>query len=116
MQYISHFALGMCFISHSLLPFAPMHLPNWKSLPLTPMHFHDGGKLFCSALRKVKTTLRPCHWFTFSQERFPPNASSTLYLDGIPLDMTAREAEHIFRPVQGFQVMSCLLLSLDALA
>ena len=38
------------------------------------------------------------------QERYPPNATNTLYLDNVPLDMTPREAEHIFRPVQGFQV------------
>jgi len=33
----------------------------------------------------------------------PPEATSTLYVEGLPLDVTDREVSHIFRPYGGFQ-------------
>merc|ERR1712087_977867 len=33
----------------------------------------------------------------------PPNASSTLYVEGLPLDAAEREVAHIFRPFPGYQ-------------
>lgn len=33
----------------------------------------------------------------------PPNASSTLYVEGVPKDATVREMSHVFRPFEGFQ-------------
>eukprot|EP00244_Chara_vulgaris_P013147 TRINITY_DN731_c0_g1_i5.p1 TRINITY_DN731_c0_g1~~TRINITY_DN731_c0_g1_i5.p1 ORF type:complete len:294 (-),score=59.57 TRINITY_DN731_c0_g1_i5:693-1574(-) len=36
-------------------------------------------------------------------EPLPDNACSTLYVDGIPIDCSKREAAHIFRPFIGFQ-------------
>ena len=31
-----------------------------------------------------------------------PNATNTIYVEGIPLDATEREVSHIFRPYPGF--------------
>lgn len=36
-------------------------------------------------------------------DALPPDASSTLYVDGLPSDCTRREAAHIFRPFIGFK-------------
>jgi len=33
----------------------------------------------------------------------PPDASSTLYVEGLPSDATEREVAHIFRPFPGYQ-------------
>eukprot|EP01103_Thecamoeba_quadrilineata_P020323 TRINITY_DN865_c0_g2_i2.p2 TRINITY_DN865_c0_g2~~TRINITY_DN865_c0_g2_i2.p2 ORF type:complete len:115 (+),score=17.02 TRINITY_DN865_c0_g2_i2:396-740(+) len=33
----------------------------------------------------------------------PPEASNTLYVEGVPNDATDREISHIFRPFPGFQ-------------
>lgn len=33
----------------------------------------------------------------------PPDAVSTLYVEGLPLDATEREVSHIFRPMPGYQ-------------
>lgn len=38
----------------------------------------------------------------------PSNASSTLYVEGIPSDATEREVGHIFRPFPGFQTVRLL--------
>lgn len=38
----------------------------------------------------------------------PPDSSSTLYVEGLPLDATEREVSHIFRPYAGYQ--SCRIL------
>ena len=35
----------------------------------------------------------------------PPNATNTVYVEGIPSDATEREVSHIFRPFPGFQTM-----------
>ena len=37
-------------------------------------------------------------------EQLPGDASATLYVDGMPLDVTKREMAHIFRPFEGFNV------------
>ena len=37
-------------------------------------------------------------------EQLPPEASPTLYVDGMALDVTKREMSHIFRPFEGFKV------------
>ncbi|KAJ7543895.1 hypothetical protein O6H91_09G057500 [Diphasiastrum complanatum] len=42
------------------------------------------------------------------QDTLPPDASSTLYVDGLPLDCTRREAAHIFRPFIGFKDLRVL--------
>jgi len=39
----------------------------------------------------------------------PPNASSTLYVEGLPLDATEREVAHIFRPFPGYQSLRIIL-------
>ena len=36
-------------------------------------------------------------------ENLDPNATSTVYIEGIPLDATEREVSHIFRPYPGFK-------------
>ncbi|KAL3700011.1 hypothetical protein R1sor_018033 [Riccia sorocarpa] len=36
-------------------------------------------------------------------DMLPPDASSTLFVDGLPLDCSRREAAHIFRPFIGFK-------------
>ena len=36
-------------------------------------------------------------------EQLPGDASATLYVDGMPLDVTKREMAHIFRPFEGFK-------------
>jgi len=38
----------------------------------------------------------------------PPDASSTLYIEGLPLDATEREVSHIFRPFPGYQSLRVL--------
>jgi len=38
----------------------------------------------------------------------PPEACSTLYVEGLPLDATEREVAHIFRPWAGFQSLRVL--------
>jgi hypothetical protein len=35
----------------------------------------------------------------------PPNATNTVYVEGIPLNATEREVSHIFRPFQGFKTI-----------
>jgi len=35
----------------------------------------------------------------------PPDASPTLYVEGVPNDATEREVSHIFRPFPGFQTV-----------
>ena len=35
--------------------------------------------------------------------RLPPDASSTLYVEGVPADATRREMAHVFRPFEGFR-------------
>ncbi|KAG5182555.1 hypothetical protein JKP88DRAFT_164370 [Tribonema minus] len=35
--------------------------------------------------------------------QLPPDASSTLYVEGIPKDASEREVAHIFRPFPGYQ-------------
>jgi RNA recognition motif-containing protein len=41
----------------------------------------------------------------FGQERFPipKNATSTIFVEGIPVEATEREVAHIFRPYYGFK-------------
>ena len=34
----------------------------------------------------------------------PPDASTTLYLERLPQDVTKRELAHIFRPFEGYAV------------
>lgn len=34
----------------------------------------------------------------------PPDAASTLYVDGIPADISRREFAHVFRPFDGYKV------------
>ena len=36
-------------------------------------------------------------------KKIQPNATSTVYVEGIPLDATEREVAHIFRPYPGFR-------------
>ena len=36
-------------------------------------------------------------------KKIQPNATSTVYVEGIPLDATEREVAHIFRPYIGFR-------------
>lgn len=38
-----------------------------------------------------------------SQLRLPPDASATLYVEGVPPDATRREMAHVFRPFEGFR-------------
>lgn len=38
----------------------------------------------------------------------PPDACSTLYVEGLPMDATEREVAHIFRPWAGFQSLRIL--------
>eukprot|EP01098_Paradermamoeba_levis_P006335 TRINITY_DN262_c0_g1_i3.p1 TRINITY_DN262_c0_g1~~TRINITY_DN262_c0_g1_i3.p1 ORF type:complete len:146 (-),score=28.23 TRINITY_DN262_c0_g1_i3:138-575(-) len=38
----------------------------------------------------------------------PSDSSSTLYVEGLPLDATDREVAHIFRPFSGFQSLRTL--------
>jgi len=38
----------------------------------------------------------------------PPEASSTLYVEGLPSDATEREVSHIFRPFAGYQSLRIL--------
>lgn len=40
----------------------------------------------------------------YQQEQLPPDAVQTLYVDGMPLDITKREMAHIFRPFEGYRV------------
>jgi len=40
--------------------------------------------------------------------QLPPDASSTLYIEGLPLDATEREVAHIFRQWPGFQSLRIL--------
>ena len=35
--------------------------------------------------------------------RLPPDASATLYVEGVPADATRREMAHVFRPFEGFR-------------
>jgi hypothetical protein len=37
-----------------------------------------------------------------------PDASSTLYIEGVPLDAAEREVAHIFRPFPGYQSLRLL--------
>jgi len=39
----------------------------------------------------------------------PPNASSTLYVEGLPLDASEREVSHIFRPFSGYQSLRIIV-------
>jgi len=41
-------------------------------------------------------------WNQYNQN-LPTEASSTLYVEGLPIDATEREMSHIFRPFPGFQ-------------
>jgi len=41
-------------------------------------------------------------------QALPPDASSTLYVEGLPLDATEREVAHIFRPWAGYQLLRVL--------
>lgn len=43
----------------------------------------------------------------FGEETFqvPPNATRTVYVQGIPFDATEREVSHIFRPFFGFKAL-----------
>ena len=36
-------------------------------------------------------------------KKLDPNATSTVYVEGIPLDATEREVSHIFRPYPGYK-------------
>ena len=36
-------------------------------------------------------------------KKLDPNATSTVYIEGIPLDATEREVSHIFRPYPGYK-------------
>lgn len=38
------------------------------------------------------------------EEVLPPEANATLFLSGLPLDITKREVAHILRPFEGFKV------------
>ena len=38
------------------------------------------------------------------EEPLPPEANPTLFLSGLPLDITKREVAHILRPFEGFKV------------
>jgi hypothetical protein len=40
------------------------------------------------------------------RERLPRDATATLLFDNLPLDLSKREASHIFRPIQGFKVQA----------
>lgn len=37
-------------------------------------------------------------------EELPPDAASTIYVDGLPMDVNKRELAHIFRPFHGYLV------------
>lgn len=39
----------------------------------------------------------------YSAFKLPKNATSTIYVEGIPIDATEREVAHIFRPFVGFK-------------
>lgn len=38
------------------------------------------------------------------EEALPADATSALFMSGLPLDMAKREMAHILRPFEGFQV------------
>lgn len=63
-------------------PGAPPMPPNAMGLgaPQTPHHVPSGDFI-----------------------RLPPDASSTLYVEGVPADATRREMAHVFRPFEGFR-------------
>lgn len=47
--------------------------------------------------------------------QLPPDASSTLYVEGLPADATEREVGHIFRRFEGqarFSLMPCIFITL----
>jgi RNA recognition motif-containing protein len=46
--------------------------------------------------------MHPAQWNHYGQN-MPPDASSTLFVEGLPPDATEREVSHIFRPFPGFQ-------------
>ena len=58
-------------------------MPPLLGAPQTPHHSH------------VPSTHVPL--------RLPPDASATLYVEGVPADATRREMAHVFRPFEGFR-------------
>jgi hypothetical protein len=46
------------------------------------------------------------------QDGLSPEAKDTLFISGLPLDITKREVAHILRPFDGFQVQKTALFQL----
>ncbi len=46
------------------------------------------------------------------EEPLPPEANPTLFLSGLPLDITKREVAHILRPFEGFKVCTSFFIFL----
>lgn len=49
----------------------------------------------------------------FGEETFlvPPNATNTIFVEGIPVEATEREVAHIFRPFFGFKAVRTIIRS-----
>jgi len=48
-----------------------------------------------------------------NQLSIPHDATSTIFVDGLPFDVTRREISHIFRPFEGY--ITCRLIAKDSI-
>jgi len=71
--------------------------------PPVPMMIPDGMAPFYNPFSAVNGYAHP-----FQSNIYPPDASTTLYVEGLPLDATEREVAHIFRPFPGYQSVRIL--------
>lgn len=80
--------------------------------PLPPFPRSDmGNKTVCPAKKRLSCVDGCRHRIVEivqpeaeEEEVLPPEANPTLFLSGLPLDITKREVAHILRPCEGFKV------------
>lgn len=99
----------------------PNHIPNGAQPQANPEDQHLGTAQLHYPIDQPSTLSNPPemavvrsggapalpgdhHPSTDGQGDLPANASQTLYVDDVPLDMQKRELCHIFRPFGGFKV------------